>query len=235
MCWRCACVSVTLLAFADETSALPLWDEQPATPASSASTAIPNARERKSFFIVIPTQIRTVPPAAAQRLEQRSRVGVAFGLSLHQRDARLLVVRFRGEQRKIAGVTVARLLLREVERGPGGVFRGSGGVERIGILLQGRERVGDVLEGSQHRALVLLRGFRVRGLGRAFLVLQGSALENRRGEVGSQPPETRAGLEQPADRERGAARVGAQCDVGKAIGNGHAYLRAGGMQVCLRL
>ena len=57
-----------------------------------------------------------VPPATAQRLKQRRDVGVACGLRLHQRDARLLVLALRNEQREIAHRAELVLALREVER-----------------------------------------------------------------------------------------------------------------------
>ena len=44
---------------------------------------------------------RAIPPAAAQRLEQRRDVGVARGLRLHQGDARELVLPLRDQQREV--------------------------------------------------------------------------------------------------------------------------------------
>src|SRR5690348_4941214 len=200
MCWRCACVSVTLLAVVDAALALSLPDEQPASSTSTnkdrhAITAtcvcvlLCSSSPRKrgpsdfdvekaktldsrfrgndgfsifaSLLIVVPTQIPAMPPAASERLEQRGGVGVTVGLRRNQRDARLLVILFGSQQREIAGVTVARLLLRELQRGLGRAFGIRRSVQRVGVLLQRVERVGHVLEGGQHRALVLLGRLRI--------------------------------------------------------------------------
>ena len=54
--------------------------------------ALDHVRLRQGCFALSATSgdIGAMPPAAAERLEQRRRVGVAVGLGLHEADARLL-------------------------------------------------------------------------------------------------------------------------------------------------
>ena len=56
-----------------------------------------------------------MPPAAAQRLKQRRRVGKTIGLRLHEVDAGLLIGLFRAQQRQIADVAVLPLPLRQIQ------------------------------------------------------------------------------------------------------------------------
>ena len=77
-----------------------------------------------------------MPPAAAQRLKQRGRVGIASGLGLDQIDARLLVGLFGVQQSEIAGVAVLPLPLRQVQRDFGRIRGVRGGLQCFGILLK---------------------------------------------------------------------------------------------------
>ena len=61
-------------------------------------------------------QIGVVPPAAAQRLVQRGRVGEAAGLGLHEGDPCLLVRLFGVQQLQAAGIAVPELALRQLQR-----------------------------------------------------------------------------------------------------------------------
>src|SRR5690242_11584180 len=110
---RCAAVSVTLLAVLDVSCALPLsLDEQPAS-AHSQPMAQEHAkhfivRMRRSLPIGLLRQFLPVPPAAAQRLEQRGGVRITIGLCLYQRDARLLPSLLRVRQRELVDVAIAQ-------------------------------------------------------------------------------------------------------------------------------
>src|SRR5208283_3804016 len=56
-----------------------------------------------------------VPPTAAQRQEQRGRVGQAGGLGLNPLEDRLLIGDLRTEQIEEVGVAALHLLLRQIE------------------------------------------------------------------------------------------------------------------------
>ncbi len=89
--------------------------------------------------------IGAMPPAAAQRLKQCRRVGVAIGLGLHEADARLLPGPLRVQQREI--VDGAELILPpcQIQARERRAFGGGLRDQRIGIRLQRPQRVGDVL------------------------------------------------------------------------------------------
>jgi len=71
--------------------------------------------------------LAAIPPAAAQRLEQRRRIGQAIGLCLDERDARLLLGLLRVEQNDEIDVAGAEVLLdmREADLGGAGEIAGS--------------------------------------------------------------------------------------------------------------
>src|SRR5665213_3455737 len=108
MCRRWAGVSVTPLE-AGALSARRSFAEQPASrraaPAARASAARA-CRGEDSFVMVGLGQVSTAPPTAAERLEQRGRVGEAAGLGLHEVDLGLLIRLLGAEQRRIADVAV---------------------------------------------------------------------------------------------------------------------------------
>jgi hypothetical protein len=126
------------------------------------------------------------------------------------------------------------LAIRQVQRDLGGVGGDRRGLQALGVL-QGRQGVGDVLEGREHRRAVLLAGLDVGRLGGLFLMHQGAALEDRRGDGRAQVPEAQARAEHMAEGERGAAGVAGELDIGQPVGDGDADAGAGGMHVGLGL
>jgi hypothetical protein len=121
--------------------------------------------------------IGALPPAAAQRLEQRGGVGETSCLGLHQRHPCLLRRAIRVQQRQIADA--ARLVLRGSQRQAVGcgLLRRRLFAQRIGVELQRAQRVGDVLERLDHGAAVLRRRLLQRGRRRALLVQQRAGVE----------------------------------------------------------
>src|SRR6516225_6110019 len=231
MCCRWAAVSLTLLAVtvAALLSTLELQpppDSSAATATSAAACARPSERrgarhERSALFsMIVGGEILPVPPAAAQRLKQRRRIGVAAGLSLHQADACLLIGLLGAEQREVTGVAVLPLTLGEIQGGFGGSGGGSRRLEPIGILCERGQGIGHILTGGQNRAAVLRGGLRVGGPGGALVVQQGPSLEDWRREVRPHRPEAGPRGEQLIDGEGGAARGRGQRDVGQAVRNG---------------
>src|ERR1700761_7970517 len=59
---------------------------------------------------------RVVPPSAAERLEQRGRIGIARGLGLREIHDRLLILMLRIEQRDVTDAADAKLSARQIER-----------------------------------------------------------------------------------------------------------------------
>src|SRR5438128_335838 len=82
-----------------------------------------------------------IPPAAAERLEQRCRVGVARGLCGDEVAAFLLILLLCDQQSEDAGAAELILALRQLQ-GLAGI-RGRVGLclERAGIRLQGPQRI----------------------------------------------------------------------------------------------
>src|SRR3569833_1279342 len=113
MCWRWAAGRVTPLGVAWALAASSGFLAQAARQAIATATAPAPLRpvrtraargmEGGSARIGGPGQIGPVPPAPAQRLDQGGGVGVAVGLGLHERDARLLVGRRGGRRRRGGG------------------------------------------------------------------------------------------------------------------------------------
>ncbi len=123
--------------------------------------------------------VDAVPPAAAQRLEQRGGVGIARRLRLHQAKPRLQVAALRIEQDQIGDRAQPILAAREIERVGCRAHRALLGFERRGVQLQGAQHIGDVLERDEHGVLVLrLRHLECR-LGGALLMQQGETMEDR--------------------------------------------------------
>lgn len=99
MLLRCSGVSFTLLAVTEGawgfTSAL---GEHPAIKNSIDSSTATRIRIILNLFSRLFGEICPVPPAAAERLEQRGSIGKAAGLSLNQADTALLVSLLSAEQ-----------------------------------------------------------------------------------------------------------------------------------------
>src|SRR6185312_6124544 len=261
MCSRWAEVSVTFCGVSAAVVACgSAFDEQAATDinaarASTGSSAaairrVDRATEGSSLFIAIPGGSGVgwggqrggpafgrgvMPPAAAECLEQRGRVGVATRLRLHQRDARLLVALLRTQQGQVACIAILVLALRQIQGELGGL-RGRGrGLQALGVVLQGRQRIGHVLERGQHGGAIFLGRLHVGRLGGALLMQQAAAMENRRGDIGADAPEARTGLEHLAYRHRGTAGICAEGDIRQPIRDGHADIGAGRVHVRLGL
>src|SRR5215471_1549454 len=109
MCCRWAAVSRTLLAVTVAvllaTRDVQLPPERTAANATSAAGFGFRSEKRGAqheravlFSMIVRGQTLPMPPAPAQRLKQRRRVGVAAGLSLHQVDACLLIGLLGAEQ-----------------------------------------------------------------------------------------------------------------------------------------
>ena len=82
-----------------------------------------------------------------------------------------------------------------------------------------------------HRAAILRCRLIEGSLRRELAVQQGAAVEERLRNDAGRGPEADARREQLIDRQRGAADVARQRDVGQAVGDGDADLGAGGLQI----
>ena len=173
---------------------------------------------------------RPVPPAAAQRLEQRRGVGVSSGLGLHQADPGLLVLALRIEQCQLADRAELVLAGRQIERFAGQGQRLGLGAQRGRVGIDGAQHIGHVLERHQHGRLVLRLGLFVRRLGGTLLGGQRAAVEYRLGQSRGHTPHDQARLEQVFGPQRGHAERGGQVELRVLIGLGHADLRAGRVQ-----
>src|SRR5438132_2907329 len=79
----------------------------------------------------------TVPPAAAERLEQRRRVGQPIRLCLDTSDQRLLIGLPRAEQGQVAGGSELLLPERDIEGPLRGPFGGDRRSQAFGVSLEG--------------------------------------------------------------------------------------------------
>ena len=182
-----------------------------------------------------PGQIGAIPPAASQCLKQCRRIGETIGLRLQAIDPRLLIGLFGIQHREIVGVAVLQLALGQIERHPGGVFGRRGRLECERILLECGQRVGDILEGSLHRAAILLECLHIGVPCRVFLVHECPAVENGRGQLRADLPEAHAGRKGLADHQSRAAGIGGQLEIGQAVCHRHAELCACGVEVLFGL
>src|SRR5215469_6915212 len=115
MCCRCASVSRTLVGVTVG-ALLSTREVQPLHKRTATASATPGAtidvsvefRERRGraelFVMSVRGQILPVPPATAQCLEQRRRIGIAAGLGLRETDPGLLIGLLGAEQRQVARV-----------------------------------------------------------------------------------------------------------------------------------
>src|SRR5439155_11286665 len=152
----------------------------------------------------------TLPPAAAQRLEERRGVRVARRLRLNQPDLRLLVLPLRIEEREIARRAELELLDRHVEA----FARGGLGIrlrlERDRVERQGKQHVGDVLERAEDGLLILRKGLVVGGNGAALPRLELPCMKNRLKEARADIPDLRAWIEDAAGSGRCGTVASAQ-------------------------
>src|ERR1019366_9161901 len=151
---------------------------QPAISSSAPSAMIFFS---STIFGILIGKVGPVPPAAAQRLEQGGGVGEAGGLRRKQGDFGLLIGLLGSQQAQRVGVAVLQLALGDGEGGFGGGVGGGSPLNQFGILLQGHQRVGDILEGAEQGGAVLSACGVDGGARRAFLVQQRAAVEDGRG------------------------------------------------------
>src|SRR6266699_3046710 len=139
-----------------------------------------------------------LPPAAAQRLEERCGVRVAHRLRLNETDLRLFVLALRVVEREIACRAEPELHARHLEA----FARRNLGIrlslERDRVELQGKQHVGDVLERAEDGLLILREGLVVRGLRAALPRLELPRVKNRLKEAGADIPDLRARVENAA-------------------------------------
>ena len=147
----------------------------------------------------------------------------------------LLIGLFGCHQAQGGGVAGLQLILRDIQRGLGGIVRRRRRFQAICILLQRCQSVGDILERGQHGAAILRGGLIVSAPGSALLIEQGAALEDRRRQSCADAPEIRARREQIAKGQRRISGGAAERDVGQAVGDGDSDPSAGGVQIGLRL
>src|SRR5712664_656982 len=120
-----------------------------------------------------------LPPAAAQRLEQRRRVRVAHRLRLNETDLRLFVLALRVVEREIACRAEPELRARHFEAFARRKLCIRLSLERDRVELQGKQHVGDVLERAEHGLLILREGLVVGGFGAALPRLELPRVKNR--------------------------------------------------------
>src|SRR5712692_7095220 len=153
-----------------------------------------------------PILLLALPPAAAERLEERRGVRVSRRLRLNETDLCLLVLALRIEEREIARRAELELLGRHVEA----FARRSLGIrlrlERRRVELQSKQHVGDVLKRAEHGLLILREGLVVGGLCAALSRLELPRVENRLKQAGADVPDLRARIEETT-RARGRKAV----------------------------
>ena len=98
--------------------------------------------------------IRAVPPAATQGLEECGGVGIAGSLSLHQGDQCYLVSVLDTQQPEKADRAELQLTARDLQTLEGGALCRICRLQGVGIRLQGVQRIGDILEGGDDLAAI---------------------------------------------------------------------------------
>src|SRR6267378_145271 len=171
-----------------------------------------------------------LPPAAAQRLEERRGVRVARSLRLNETDPCLFVLALRIEERELARRAELELLDRHVEAfARGGLGLGLR-LERDRVELQGKQHVGDVLERAEHGLLILREGLVVGGFGAALPRLELPRVKNRLKEARADVPDLRARIEEVSGGGRGRTVASAQGQLRKHERLRDADARVGLMQ-----
>lgn len=90
--------------------------------------------------------VNSIPPPATERLKQRRGIGIADGLDLYQHDLRLVISHFGGKHGQFANVTERELPARNGKRAGSGDRRRAGSTDRIGVRLDGMQRVCNILK-----------------------------------------------------------------------------------------
>ena len=150
-------------------------------------------------FIGAATSFRFHQPPP-KRLEQRDGVAIAGRLGLDAREQRLVDrPSRRSTERDSSRSQTSSLPAREIVSHFRGILRVDVGGERIGVGDRCMQRIGDVLVGRNHRALILGRGLPQRGLRRALSMQQRAAFEYGLGDAADHRPERAAGAEHPGE------------------------------------
>ncbi len=107
-----------------------------AAPAKPVRRSPGTGANRELFSNFVLRQVGPAPPAAAQRVKQRGRIGITISLRLDKVDLGLPIALFGAQQPEVADVAVLRLSLHQVERCLGGGVGGRGCLEGLGVLLE---------------------------------------------------------------------------------------------------
>src|SRR5262245_58147259 len=97
-----------------------------------------------------------VPPAAAQRLEQRNGVGKAGRFGLDEGERGLQVGLLSAKQDGQTYLSALKLPAHEIKTALRCLLGRCRGAQSTGIRLQGAQYIGHVLEGREYHASVLL-------------------------------------------------------------------------------
>ncbi len=145
-----------------------------------------------------------VPPAAAQRHEQRDRILVALCPRFEVADLRLIKLPI-GDQH-LGVVDEAGLVIRldEVQRPGRGVDSAVLRRERRGVMFKGAQGIGNLLKGAQNRLAIAGSGFPEPGDRSLALEPQRTALEDRLRDIGAEIPEIPVLREEVVGRRRTA-------------------------------
>jgi hypothetical protein len=92
------------------------------------------------------SHVVTVPPAAAERLEEGRGIGEAQGLRLHQGQMCRLIRLLGSEHRIVSDGALLELLAGDGQAARCRRLRGLSGAERIGVAFERTQSVGDILE-----------------------------------------------------------------------------------------
>ena len=107
----------------------------------------------------------------------------------------------------------------------GGALGGDGFLQRHGVLLQGAQHIGHVLERRDDRAAILRVGLIIGGARSKFPLRQRTAVEDRLDDAAGDGPEGGLRGEQIAKLECGATRIGGERDVWQPVEKLHRHCR----------
>src|SRR4051794_22875853 len=104
------------------------------------------AEDAEIRVVAIRLDVVAVPPASSQCLKERSRVGIAIGLCLHQIDEGLLVGLLRVEQGEIVDVAKLQSLTRNGEAAFRRTFGDEGLLQGDSIRPDRGQGIGNILK-----------------------------------------------------------------------------------------
>ena len=96
-----------------------------------------------------------IPPATAERLEQRDRIRQPIGFGLHDVDRRLKRALFDQHNDQRAHVAQFELAAGDSQAAIGRLLSALRNAQRIGVGLRRMQRIGDVLEGIDVRRSIV--------------------------------------------------------------------------------